>query len=288
MAYAVFTNRRMAADTKNSGWQEAGVQPIPACMSSAAAALSDKEKQTLRLILRGHDAKSAARELGLSVHTVNERLREARRKLGVTSSREAARRLLAEERDAPELLVDKLLGDAAAQAGAAEGTPSAPQRWAWFGLGRSLALTIAGVLAMSLILAALFLPASPLSVLPASLSSGAATTAEPTEAAAGRAAEDFLTLVDEARWTESYAATGAQFRQLNTLERWSEVSQRVRPPLGKVLTRNLVANEFVPAPPEGYRLIKFRSAYANGTQQTESLSLAWEDGAWKVVGITFE
>jgi DNA-binding CsgD family transcriptional regulator len=257
-------------------------------MSSAAAALSDKEKQTLRLILRGHDAKSAARELGLSVHTVNERLREARRKLGVTSSREAARRLLAEERDAPELLVDKLLGDAAAQAGAAEGTPSAPQRWAWFGLGRSLALTIAGVLAMSLILAALFLPASPLSVLPASLSSGAATTAEPTEAAAGRAAEDFLTLVDEARWTESYAATGAQFRQLNTLERWSEVSQRVRPPLGKVLTRNLVANEFVPAPPEGYRLIKFRSAYANGTQQTESLSLAWEDGAWKVVGITFE
>ena len=47
--------------------------------------LTDKERQTLRLILRGHDAKSSARALGLSVHTVNERLREARRKLGVTS-----------------------------------------------------------------------------------------------------------------------------------------------------------------------------------------------------------
>jgi DNA-binding CsgD family transcriptional regulator len=257
-------------------------------MSSAAAALSDKEKQTLRLILRGHDAKSAARELGLSVHTINERLREARRKLGVTSSREAARRLLAEERDAPELLGDKRLGDAAKQDAAAKGTPSASQRWAWFGLGRDLALTIAGVLAMSLILAALFLPASPLSVLPASLSSGAAATAEPTEAAAARAAEDFLNLVDESRWAESYAATGGQFRKLNTLERWSEVSQRLRPPLGKLVTRNLVANEYVPAPPEGYQLIKFRSAYANGTQQTESLSLAWEDGAWKVVGIVFE
>ena len=61
-------------------------------MTTGLDALTKKEKQTLRLILRGHDAKSAARELSLSLHTVNERLREARRKLGVTSSREAARR----------------------------------------------------------------------------------------------------------------------------------------------------------------------------------------------------
>lgn len=66
------------------------------------------------------------------------------------------------------------------------------------------------------------------------------------------------------------------------------MSQRVRPPLGTVLTRDLVGNEWVPAPPQGYRLVKFRSAYAGGVQQTESLSLAWEDGAWRVVGITFE
>ncbi len=66
-------------------------------MTSSLDTLTDKERQTLRLILRGHDAKSSARELGLSVHTVNERLRDARRKLGVTSSWEAARRLMAEE-----------------------------------------------------------------------------------------------------------------------------------------------------------------------------------------------
>ena len=62
----------------------------------------------------------------------------------------------------------------------------------------------------------------------------------------------------------------------------------IEPPLGKLLTRNVVANEYVPAPPEGYRLVKFRSTYANGTAQTESLSVAWEDGAWKVVGIVFD
>ena len=43
--------------------------------------LTDKEKEALRLLLAGHDAKSSARELGISVHTVNDRLRNARRKM---------------------------------------------------------------------------------------------------------------------------------------------------------------------------------------------------------------
>ena len=63
-------------------------------VESGSWALSEKEKQTLRLIVRGHDAKSIARDLGLSVHTINERLRDARRKMAVSSSREAARLLL--------------------------------------------------------------------------------------------------------------------------------------------------------------------------------------------------
>lgn len=259
-------------------------------MTSGLDTLTDKERQTLRLILRGHDAKSSARELGLSVHTVNERLRDARRKLGVTSSREAARRLLAEEAPSaasasPELLGDKTLGDASAAPSDALVTASATRRWAWFGLGPGLALSAIGVLAMSLILAALFVPASPLSVMPATLASSAVATTEPTEAAAASAAEAFLVAWDENRWAECYVATGAQFRSVNTLERWAEVSEKVRSPLGKLLTRDLVTNEFVPAPPEGYQLIKFASTYASGANQVESLSLAWEDGAWKVVGI---
>lgn len=43
-------------------------------------ALTEKEKETLRLLVSGYDAKSMARHPGLSVHTVNERLRDARRK----------------------------------------------------------------------------------------------------------------------------------------------------------------------------------------------------------------
>src|SRR3546814_5899755 len=77
-------------------------------------ALTEKEKETLRLLVDGHDAKSMARHLGLSVHTINERLRDARRKMSASSSREAARQLRALEREGPENLGDRLLGDAVA------------------------------------------------------------------------------------------------------------------------------------------------------------------------------
>ncbi|BCI70370.1 bacterial regulatory s, luxR family protein [Sphingomonas sp. S17] len=56
--------------------------------------LTDKEVAVLHLLARGHDVKSAAAELGLSIHTVHERLREARRKTGASSSRGAARLLI--------------------------------------------------------------------------------------------------------------------------------------------------------------------------------------------------
>src|SRR3546814_9901564 len=70
-------------------------------------ALTEKEKETLRLLVDGHDAKSMARHLGLSVHTINERLRDARRKMSASSSREAARQLREIEGRHLEILRDK-------------------------------------------------------------------------------------------------------------------------------------------------------------------------------------
>ena len=254
-------------------------------MTIGYASLTDKEKETLRLLLRGHDAKSSARALSLSVHTVNERLRDARRKLGVTSSREAARIVLAEEGETPEMIGDKPLGDAETGAEGSSEATAAIGRWA----KRRFAVTLAGVFAMSLLLAALLVPASPLAILPGA---GAAGTEAATEAAAvvtpARAAEDFLILLDEGRWADSYAATGDQFRELNTLAVWTEVSLKVRPPLGEAQTRELIADEFVPAPPMGYQMVKFRSRYASGKEQTKTLSLVKEDGGWKVVGIVID
>jgi DNA-binding CsgD family transcriptional regulator len=256
-------------------------------MTSGYTMLTDKEKEALRLLLRGHDAKSSARALSLSVHTVNERLRDARRKLGVTSSREAARIVLAAEGGGPELLGDTPLADASAAQRGPDDRPSTMRWWA----KRCFAVTFAGVAAMSLLLAVLFAPASPLAILPGAGAAGTEAAAEApaemtgAEMTPASAAERFLILLDESRWAESYAATGEEFRRLNTLKVWTEVSERVRPQLGKALNRALIADEFVPAPPAGYQLVKFHTRYENGTEQVETLSLVREDGGWKVSGI---
>jgi len=59
--------------------------------------LNEAEKRVLRLLAEGHTAKSIATELGTTPAAVNERLREARRKTGIGSSRELARLLKAQE-----------------------------------------------------------------------------------------------------------------------------------------------------------------------------------------------
>jgi DNA-binding CsgD family transcriptional regulator len=64
--------------------------------------LTDRQKEILRLLFNGHDAKSAAAELGISIHTVNDHLGEARKHLGVSSSRLAARLFAQSEGSIPK------------------------------------------------------------------------------------------------------------------------------------------------------------------------------------------
>lgn len=66
-------------------------------LPAATAALTDKELEVLRLLAAGHTVKSIAQTLGKSEASINERLRDARRKTGVGSSRELARQLDAQK-----------------------------------------------------------------------------------------------------------------------------------------------------------------------------------------------
>ncbi len=58
-----------------------------------SAGLTDREMEILRLLVAGHTVKTIAARLGRSETSINERLRSARRKTGVGSSRELARLL---------------------------------------------------------------------------------------------------------------------------------------------------------------------------------------------------
>ena len=243
-------------------------------------ALTEKEKQTLRLIVRGHDAKSIARSLDLSVHTVNERLRDVRRKMAVSSSREAARLLFDREGDTPDSLGDETIGEVAARPGVEQAVAPAiggrPTR------GRAF-ITI-GATFMTLALGLFALMALPQSASPPTREPAASVEAANIEVV--ESARRFLVLLDQSRWDESYAATGAAFRKLNTSQVWASASERVRAQFGAATSRTLLSQEHLPAPPSGYEVVKFRTRFAKGADAVETVSLDRENGVWRVVGVT--
>jgi DNA-binding CsgD family transcriptional regulator len=122
-------------------------------MAEAPFGLTEKEREVLRLLASGHDAKSAAAVLCLSVHTINERLREARRKTGAGTSRGAARLLVATE--APQLSVPNEIGVAEETAGIQHSAPlhsGAPGGSRWmsrWGVQAMVAGLLLGVLAFA-------------------------------------------------------------------------------------------------------------------------------------------
>ena len=247
-------------------------------------ALTEKEKQTLRLIVRGHDAKSTARSLGLSVHTINERLRDARRKLAVSSSREAARLLFEAEdgRQGPhpelsgdtEIGADKLPSRDDQDATSISGVERASRRsWIFGAFAMRISLALAAFAAIP------GLVAGP----PAPALADAARNPQIADAA-----RQWLTLVDQGKWEESYRQTGAAFQKLNTLQLWETVSRKVRPPLGAVATRTFLSQDAFAAPPRGYVVVKFRTSFANQADAVESVTLEFEEGAWHVVAVIVE
>ena len=246
-------------------------------MSNSCQILTEKEKQTLRLMGRGHDAKSMARHLNLSVHTVNERLRAARQKLSVSSSREAARLLLDCEGDTPKSCGDKLLGEAgphrSAQDEAAVDRKGQTHRLLWVIAGVFVMLFVVGIAAALL--------------QPQSAPQSAETPAQ-AQAQIARSARDWLALVDAGRWEDSYRAPAGSFRSLNTVDVWSNVSEHVRVPLGAMVSRADLSQDWVPAPPHGYEMVKFRTSFANRPNVTETLTLVREGGAWRVSGYTID
>jgi len=255
-------------------------------MSSGYQSLSEKEKQTLRLLLTGYDAKSMARHLGLSVHTINERLRDARRKLGTSSSREAARLLREVEAQDPELLGDKDLGDAPAPATA----QMAPQPARGDGNLRRTGWIVGGlVMTISLALLALSALSGPSQAPAVPLAAAAAPVAtQASEAAAVDAARQFLALLDRDDWAASYQATHQSFKLLNTPDWWADASKKVRGQVGTAQSRELATVNFTPAPPNGYWIISFKAKYSKKGSVVETLHMASENGGWKMTGITVE
>lgn len=248
--------------------------------------LSEREKEALRLLLVGHDAKSIANTLGLSVYTVNDRLRDARRKLGVSSSREAARRLAGMDGDAPDILGAKEIGDARI-AFSVEGidAPASPRpskhRLAWLAGGMLIMSLIIAAVALSTMIGAredalAFAPNAP------------TTAPRPAETEATSAARQWVALLDGERWDANWRAAGAIFRAQLTSAQWATTIRPVRQPLGRASSRTLrsaVRTKTLPGAPLGdYQLLEFQTRFATKPDAVETVVLSREQSGWRVDG----
>lgn len=258
---------------------------------SGIAELTDREREVLSLLLAGHTAKSAAAELDLSVHTVNDYLREARKKLGVSSSREAARLLGEHEAQAPQNLGPQQMGMVEGQSAPhLAGMKSGPRK-VWI-IGGIIMLTAIAILALVTTTQSGSEDAAAddaVAAAPMARSDGAADTGASTASPADIAsARDWLALVDAGNWEESWQEAGAFFRQSVTAAEWAAQIRPVREPIGAVQSRELANQqiaESLPGAPAGtYLVMQFDTDFANKPDSVETVVMVDEGGEWGVVG----
>ena len=101
-------------------------------------------------------------------------------------------------------------------------------------------------------------------------------------------AADWLELVDNGQYEESWYQTAAYFRNAVPKEKWLETMQALREPLGRNLSRDMKSARYTKmlhgAPDGEYVVIKLESVYENKQSAKEIITPMLEEGQWKIAG----
>ncbi len=118
---------------------------------------------------------------------------------------------------------------------------------------------------------------------------GSASAQDPRATAAQKEARSWLALTDRDDARASWSATGKQFQNAISADKWADSLKQVRPPLGALVERTLLSTQFTTsfqgAPDGDYVLLVFRSSFVKKIASGETVTLEHEaDGAWRVIG----
>ena len=118
---------------------------------------------------------------------------------------------------------------------------------------------------------------------------GRAQSYPEAEKAATESAQNWLNLVDEEKYEESWDETAAYFQGVISKEQWNSSMESVRKPLGEKLSRNLKSKQYrtnVPGAPDGeYVVIQFQTSFSNKKSAIETVTpMKDADGKWRVAG----
>ena len=113
------------------------------------------------------------------------------------------------------------------------------------------------------------------------------TRAEAKEAVQIAAA--WLKLVDEGKYAESWDRSGSIFKTMITQDRWVDLLNQMRKPLGKLEARSVYVVEAQKNPPRApageYMRLKYNTSFSKRRMTIETVALFKEkDGSYKVSG----
>ncbi len=116
-----------------------------------------------------------------------------------------------------------------------------------------------------------------------------AAQAQEKENAAVAAAKQWLALVDEGEYGESWTRAAGYFKNAVTQEKWEQSLSGARKPLGKLISREVKDKMYetaLPGAPDGeYVIIHFQTSFDNKKSATETVTPMLEkDGQWRVSG----
>lgn len=120
---------------------------------------------------------------------------------------------------------------------------------------------------------------------------GAADPAKAADAerAAESSAQSWLGLVDAGRYGDSWDAAAAAFKAAVSRSQWEAAVEKVRNPLGKVISRKLRGAQYMtelPNAPAGeYVVIQYDTSFEKKPGAIETITPAKQgDGSWRVAG----
>lgn len=103
------------------------------------------------------------------------------------------------------------------------------------------------------------------------------------------AAEKWLSMVDEGKYSDSWQGAAEYLRNAIHQEQWNRSLQAVRKPLGEVVSRQMKTATYktsLPGAPDGeYVVIQFDTSFENKKAAIETVTpMMDQDGTWRVSG----
>jgi hypothetical protein len=121
------------------------------------------------------------------------------------------------------------------------------------------------------------------------MSSGTSLADEKSEELAVSAAEAWLVLVDQEKYSESWDEAAQLFQGAITKTKWGEALRAVRAPLGKLVSRELKSKQYaesLPSAPDGkYVVLRYETSFEKKKSAIETVTpMEDPDGTWRVSG----